>query len=94
METVSKLDQAKKLEYQIGEATKHKELINKIILNHSDAGNGMPPISVKTNAQYSNFMVLLAEYLPIDANKFWTTYLNKVDEKIQKLEKELSLLFS
>lgn len=97
---LTKLEQAKKLEYAIVGIDKHIELMSKIMnsfaqeYNKNTESPALPPVCVKCNPQYSNYMHLDHRFLPVNQTLFWTAYLNKAKDEKDKMQKELETLMN
>lgn len=89
-ETLSKIEQIKKLEYAIVGVQKHKDLIAKITSGYLMLNNTLPPVCCRVNPQYSNYMALDVQYLPMTETEFWDGYRENIDMRINQLQEELN----
>ena len=99
-EQLTKLEQAKKIEYAIIGIDKHIELMGKILSSFADEYNNNPespmlaPVCVKCNPKFSNYMPLDVRFMPTETSAFWIAYMKKAKGEKEKLQKELETLMN
>jgi len=86
---LNKLEEAQRINYKIKGVEKYRDLINKVLINHVEAGTPLPPIWTRPNAIHSGSMDLNPLYLPMQLEEFWHGYVSNIELHIESLKGEL-----